>query len=174
MKKVITLSESDLRRIVKKVLNEQTSEVVKVKVFLSPEDKQKGVARAFNLDITNIKLRGQYVWFEYSTPGGGNQTAGRIINRNGDNYSQQFTISKGTGSIRCGSNNNDISLTESGSGRANGIQYTEYIEGDDGYKFKGYGRQNAFYLSTEGKNKLHKLCNQYASIDNETSNSDMV
>jgi hypothetical protein len=68
MKKVIRLTESDLTRIVRRILKESSSEVVKVKAWTSREDRDKLAPRSYNLNITNLRLSNNMVEFDYTLP----------------------------------------------------------------------------------------------------------
>ena len=68
MKKVIRLTESDLTRIVRRVLKE-SSEVIKVKAWRTKEEKANGSARSFNLDTTDHNLMNNMVYFQVRTAG---------------------------------------------------------------------------------------------------------
>lgn len=69
MKRVIRLTESDLTRIVKRVIKEQSSEVIKAKAWSTADERDKLSPRGYNLDITNIKLTNNEVRFDYTIPG---------------------------------------------------------------------------------------------------------
>jgi hypothetical protein len=99
MKKVIRLTESDLTRIVRRVLKEQSSEVIKVKAWESKDDRDKQVARSYNLNITNLRLSNNTVKFDYTTPS--DRTVGEIP-------------TKGFGNTSCGTKNNSIGIDMKG------------------------------------------------------------
>jgi hypothetical protein len=68
MKRVIRLTESDLTRIVKRVINEQSSGVIKIKAWRTEEEMKNGSARSFNLDTTDHKIQNNSVLFNVTTP----------------------------------------------------------------------------------------------------------
>ena len=70
MKRVIRLTESDLTRIVKRVIKEQSSEVIKAKAWSTADERDKQSPRGTNLDITNTRLHDNEVLFDYENPGG--------------------------------------------------------------------------------------------------------
>jgi hypothetical protein len=72
MKKIIRLTESDLARIVKRVISEENNAAttIKIKAFATPDWQKTGKVRALNLDLTNFVLKGTKVTFNYRTPGG--------------------------------------------------------------------------------------------------------
>jgi hypothetical protein len=68
MKRVIRLTESDLTRIVRRVINEQSSGVIKIKAWKTEEEMKNGSARSFNLDTTDHKIENNMVLFNVTTP----------------------------------------------------------------------------------------------------------
>jgi len=145
MKKVIRLTESDLTRIVKRVLNEEPTKVIKVKVFGGSDDQKKGYPRSCNIDVKNIKLYGAQVRFDYTVPGGGNCS---IINS--VESTSGFITSTGKGLIECGvtfRNPMIYFLNQTTLDDKNGV-----ITGA---------------LSKEGYAKLSYLCNEYASVEDD-------
>jgi len=80
MKRVIRLTESDLTRIVKRVIKEQSSGVVKVRGWDTLDGMTKETHGGWMLDITNIHLENMVLKFNYAIPG---------------------TTSKGTGLTMC-------------------------------------------------------------------------
>ena len=99
MKKIIRLTESDLTRIVRRVIKEQSSGVVKVKAWGTREDRDKQVPRGYNLNITNLRLSNNMVQFDYSTPS--DTTLGE-------------KPTKGYGNAGCGSKDNTIGVNMNG------------------------------------------------------------
>jgi hypothetical protein len=97
MKKVIRLTESDLARLVRSVLKEQSSGVVKVKAWTSREDRDKLAPRSYNLNITKLKLVNSDIVFDYDTPSEG-----------------YIGPEKGFGRAACGSKDNSISVDMGG------------------------------------------------------------
>jgi hypothetical protein len=92
MKEVIRLTESDITRIVRRVIKEQSSEVVKVRGWDTVDGMTKQDVSGYNLDISNLHLVNRTLNFNYTIPG---------------------TTSKGTGLTSCGNKNsgNNIVLT---------------------------------------------------------------
>lgn len=70
MKKIVRLSENDLSRLIRKVLKESESQLIKARVFNAKDDIKNNVPRACNIDITEVKLKGNGVQFFYEIPGG--------------------------------------------------------------------------------------------------------
>ena len=68
MKRVIRLTESDLTRIVRRVINEQSSGVIKIKAWRTEEEMKSGSPRSFNLDTTDHKIENNSVLFNVTTP----------------------------------------------------------------------------------------------------------
>lgn len=99
MKKVIRLTESDLTRIVRRVINEESTEVIKVKAWSTKEDRDSGKAIGYNLKITNLRLSNNMVRFDYTTPS--DTSMGEIPK-------------KGFGNTTCGSRSNDIAVDMNG------------------------------------------------------------
>jgi hypothetical protein len=156
MKKVIRLTESDLTRIVRRVISEQSTEVIKVKVFGGSESQKQGRSRSCNIDAKNIKLYGGRLRFDYTVPGG--VTCG--IYSGIDSTSGQIS-STGKASIGCGSNisNPDIYFIN---------QVTYYKPNQNDGIIVGS-------LSKEGYTKLSYLCNEYASVeDDDMEDDDMM
>ena len=77
MKRIVRLTESDLARIVKRVIKEESSKTIKeesikpikARVFNKPDDLKNNTPRACNFDITEVELDGNRVEFFYETPG---------------------------------------------------------------------------------------------------------
>ena len=69
MARIIRLTESDLTRIVKRVLKESTEVPIKLKVF-GPFDKQM-TKRDCNIEVTKLKVVGSRITFNYKIPGNG-------------------------------------------------------------------------------------------------------
>ena len=92
MKEVIRLTESDITRIVRRVIKEQSSGVVKVRGWDTVDGMTKEDVSGYNLDISNLHLVNRMLNFNYTIPG---------------------TTSKGTGLTSCGNKNsgNHIVLT---------------------------------------------------------------
>jgi hypothetical protein len=68
MKKIIRLTESDLARIVKRVIMEQ-SEMIKIKAWDNKEKRDMGAPRTYNFDTTNHYLRNNEVLFDAQITG---------------------------------------------------------------------------------------------------------
>ena len=93
MKKVIRITESDLARIVKRVLNENPSDMITIKAWDDIYQRDMGAPRTYNFDTTNHHLRNNEVVFtanitglipspmEMNIPCG--ETGGRVYIRTG-------------------------------------------------------------------------------------------
>lgn len=68
MKKVIRITESDLARIVKRVLNENASEIIRIKTWNNKESRDNGNPIDNNFDTTNHELDRKYVYFDAVQP----------------------------------------------------------------------------------------------------------
>jgi hypothetical protein len=159
MKKVIRLTESDLTRIVRRVLKE-SSEVIKVKVFGSAEHQKKGYTRSCNIDVKNIKLYGDRVRFDYTIPGGA--TCGIF---NGIESTSGEISSTGKASIECGSNTNNPMIYF-----LDQVPYRSMAPATSTSKKIIVGA-----LSKEGYAKLSYLCDEYASVeDDDMEDDDMM
>ena len=152
MKNVIRLTESDLTRIVRRVINEQSTEVIKVKVFGSSDDQKKGYSRSCNIDAKNIKVSGNRVRFDYTIPGGA------MCNIwNGMESTSGEIRSTGKASIGCGRITDPQIIF-------NVINFPAYSDS----VISGY-------LSKEGYTKLSYLCDEYASVeDDDMEDDDMM
>jgi hypothetical protein len=94
MKKVIRLTESDLARIVKRVIMEQP-EMIKIKAWDNKEKRDMGAPRTYNFDTTNHHLRNNEVRFDAQITGqipspmefyiGCGETGGRVYIMSGKN-----------------------------------------------------------------------------------------
>lgn len=149
MKRIIRLTESDLTRIVKRVLEEAPTDVIKVKVFGGYDDQKKGYTRSCNIQAKNLKLVGDRVTFDYTIPGGV-----KCNIWNGISSISGDINASGKAAINCGrpDKNKDISFINSG---ANTV-----IVGS---------------LSKEGFAKLSYMCDEYASVeDDEMEDDDMM
>ena len=156
MKKVIRLTESDLTRIVRRVLNEESTQVIKVKVFGSTESQKKGHSRSCNIDVKNIKLYGNMVRFDYTVPGGA-----RCDIWNGMDSTSGPISSTGKASIQCGSNISNPEIF--------------FLNQATYYKPKTNDGIIVGALSKEGYTKLSYLCNEYASVeDDDMEDDDMM
>ena len=152
MKNVIRLTESDLTRIVRRVINEQSTEVIKVKVFGKTDDQKKGYSRSCNIDAKNIKLSGNRVKFDYTIPG---DVMCNIWNGTASVSGQ--IPSKGRGSIGCGRINDPNILFNEISGS---VISDKLIVGA---------------LSKKGYTNLSYLCDEYASVeDDDMEDDDMM
>lgn len=153
MKNVIRLTESDLTRIVRRVINEQSTEVIKVKVFGKTDDQKKGYSRSCNIDAKNIKLSGNRVRFDYTIPGGVMCNIWNGI----ESISGVIPSTGGKASIGCGRINDP------------NILFNEK-------NMPGYSdRLISGYLSKEGYTKLSYLCDEYASVeDDDMEDDDMM
>jgi hypothetical protein len=153
MKRIIRLTESDLTRIVKRVLNEQ-NETIKVKAFYKSENS--GMRRSLNLDTTNHKVVGTNVVFDYSVPGGSTAETITLSNTSG-NYGCSAKVSNGQGQVSCGDLDRLIIL-----GNVKKVGCKESSTGND-----------FFYLTPEGYKRLSSKCNAYASTDTKQDYLDM-
>ena len=153
MKKIIRLTESDLTRIVKRVLKEE-NETIKVKAFYKSDSS--GMRRSLNLDTTNHKVVGTNVVFDYSVPGGsGAQTI--TVSNNSGNYGCSAKVTSGQGQVSCGDLDRVIIL-----GNVKKVGCKESSTGND-----------YFYLTPEGYKKLSSKCNAYASTGTKQDDLDM-
>jgi hypothetical protein len=143
MKKIIRLTESDLSRIVKRVLKESTEAPIKLKVF-SLIDKQM-TRRDCNIEVTNLKVVGSTINFNYKIPGNG-----------WCSLSQRKDF--------------DIDLLPIGKGRIFCGDYRRQIEFEDPNEDSG----NLGFLSKEGWAKLSKKCNEYASVEDDDMMNNFV
>ena len=143
MKRIIRLTESDLTRIVKRVLKESTEVPIKVKVF-SRIDIQM-TQRDCNIEATNFKVSGTEIKFNYKIPGNGWCGLKDRPDRLQDDLP---TIGKAE--ISCGdSTRRDIRFF-------NGVE-------ENGVEEKIiFGM-----LSKEGYAKLSKQCSEYVTNDTE-------
>ncbi len=157
MKKIVKLTESDLARIVKRVLKESSSDVVKIKAFEKAgyEVSGSGKVRALNLNLTNVHLENTKVVFDYSLAGG---TTDVVYSNQMNNYGCMVKVSKGTGSYRCGEKHmiflKNVKHVE-----------CESIPGGEGYN----GGYDVFFITPKGKSSLMKWCDAYVSNDIEIS-----
>ena len=135
MKRIIRLTESDLSRIVKRVLKESTEVPIKVKVF-GPFDIQMA-QRGCNIEVTNLKVVGSRITFNYRIPGNG----WCELRQRKDWAVDLLPIGKGT--IFCGDSKRQIEFEN---------------DGPTG---------NLGFLSKEGYAKLSKQCSEYVSNDTE-------
>ena len=137
------LTERDLSRIVKRVLKESTEAPIKLKVF-SLIDKQM-TRRDCNIEVTNLKVVGSRITFNYKIPGNGWCS----LSQRKDFDIDLLPIGKGT--IFCG-------------------DYSRQIEfGNDDET------GNLGFLSKEGWAKLSKKCDEYASVeDDDMEDDDMM
>jgi hypothetical protein len=103
MKKVIRLTESDLTRIVKRVLKESSSDVVKVRAWESKSDRDKLSPRSYNLNISNLRLTNNMVNFDYAIP---------------SDVTLYEVPKKGSGTASCGSRDNIIGVDMEGKYKA--------------------------------------------------------
>ena len=151
---ITRLTERDLSRIVKRVLKESTGEPIKVKVF-SLTDKYM-TKRDCNIEVTNLKLSGTIIRFNYKIAGNGwckishtDKRYGEIVKRNRD------LPVIGEGRIICGD------------WKERGIDFIiEETETDEDI-ISGF-------LSKEGYAKLSKKCDEYASVDADDMNNNFV
>jgi len=146
MKRIIKLTESDLTRIVKRVLNEQPTKVIKVKVFGGSDDQKKGYTRSCNIQAKKLKLVGERVTFDYTIPGGV-----KCNIWNGMSSVSGEINASGKAAISCGrpDKNKMINFINSG---ANTV-----IVGT---------------LSKEGFAKLSYMCDEYASVEDDDMEDD--
>ena len=147
MKKIIRLTESDLARIVKRVLKESTEEPIKVKVF-SVTDKNM-TQRSCNIEATKLGLHGTYIDFNYKIPGNGFC----FLDHENNDIKEIPTIGKAQ--IFCGD------------WKSRTIEFTIEETEEDRMAISGF-------LSKEGYAKLSKKCDEYASVDADDMNNDFV
>jgi len=69
MKRIIRLTESDLSRIVRRVISEESNETIKIKAWTKKQDRDSGKPRDLNLDTTNHKLVNNHVRFDWDFAG---------------------------------------------------------------------------------------------------------
>ena len=138
MKRIIRLTESDLARIVKRVINEENNETIKIKAFTTPDWQKTGKVRALNLDLTNFVLKGTKVTFDYKTPGGVDE---EVIPYTYPN--KPIKINSGKGDYRCGVENEIHLFYRNGSAVA------------------------PFWITDNAQSKLSKWCDAYAQNDSE-------
>jgi hypothetical protein len=69
MKEVIRLTESDITRIVRRVIKEQSSEVIKVRGWDTVDGRTKQSYNGYNLNVNNLHLENKIVRFNYTIPG---------------------------------------------------------------------------------------------------------
>ena len=137
------LTERDLSRIVKRVLKESTEAPIKLKVF-SLIDKQM-TRRDCNIEVTNLKVVGSRITFNYKIPGNGWCS----LSQRKDFDIDLLPIGKGT--IFCGDSKRQI----------------EFGNDDE--------TGNLGFLSKEGWAKLSKKCDEYASVeDDDMEDDDMM
>jgi|694.fasta_scaffold01062_4 hypothetical protein len=143
MKRIVRLTESDLSRIVRRVLKESTEAPIKLKVF-SLTDKQM-TRRACNIEVTNLKVVGSRINFNYKIPGNGWCSLSQA-----ENFSIDL-LPIGKGNIGCGDSKRRI------------------IEFGNGYDYENLG-----FLSKEGWAKLSKKCDEYASVEDDDMMNNFV
>jgi hypothetical protein len=151
MKRIIRLTESDLTRIVKRVIEESDEKpTMKVRMY----NKFGSTERGANLDLSNMKLRNNEVSFDFKVAGGGSTT--QIASSE-----EMWTFKTGVGSYRCDNAKKMINI------------YTDKFERRNvktGKKTMDDGGGTVGYLSEKGASKIeNKFCSSYASIDNEPS-----
>jgi hypothetical protein len=151
MKKIIKLTESDLTRIVKRVI-EESDEKPKMKVRMY--NKFGSTERGANLDLSNMRLSNNSVSFDFKVAGGGS-TSHMATSE------EMWTFRSGVGSYRCDNAKKMINI------------YTNKFERYNvktGKKTMGDGAATVGYLSEKGASKIeNKFCSSYASIDNKPS-----
>lgn len=151
MKKIIRLTESDLTRIVKRVI-EESDEKPKMKVRMYP--KFGSTERGANLDLSNMRLKNNEVFFDFKVAGGGSATTMATPD-------EIWTYKSGLGSYRCDNTKKMINFVTDKFKREN--VKTGKTTWDDGAGSVGY-------LSQKGASKIeYKFCSAYASIDDEPS-----
>jgi hypothetical protein len=136
------LTERDLSRIVKRVLKESTEAPIKLKVF-SLIDKQM-TRRDCNIEVTNLKVVGSRINFNYKIPGNGWCSLSQ-----GENFSIDLPPI-GKGNIGCGDSKRRIEFGN------------------------GYDYENLGFLSKEGWAKLSKKCDEYASVEDDDMMNNFV
>jgi hypothetical protein len=151
MKRIIRLTESDLTRIVKRVIEESDeTPTMKVRMY----NKFGSTERGANLDLSNMKLRNNEVTFDFKVAGGGS-TSHMATSE------EMWTFRSGLGSYRCDNAKKMINI------------YTDKFERRNvktGKKTMDDGAATVGYLSEKGASKIqNKFCSAYASIDNEPS-----
>ncbi len=157
MKRIIRLTESDLTRIVKRVLKEGNETIIKVKAYWDKKYAEVGSRRSLNLDTTKHKVVGTKVEFEYKVPGDGETYT---VSQHGRNFNCDAVVREGKGHVTCGDGDRVLVLKNvervNCSTRSNdkfGDKAKDLIHGFD-----------YFYLTPEGYKKLSSKCNAYASI----------
>ena len=160
MKRIIRLTESDLTRIVKRVLKEEESKTIKVKAFSDIDDHKSGLGRSLNLDTTNHKVVGTKVEFDYVVPG---NTVETVPSWAMSQFGCSVKVSKGKGHVLCGRAKDSIALQN--------VDHTDCkkMKGGEAYN----GGLDYFFLSPEGYKKLSSKCNAYASMDKKQDDLDM-
>jgi hypothetical protein len=155
MKKIIRLTESDLTRIVKRVIKETTTKKsLKLKLY-GPEGNF-----ITNLDCSNMSLRGDLIDFDFKVAGGGIDYVYGATKSHGYPSNQYGQIIKGAVMI------------ESGSGilECNALPMrTLEINLPDGKKASYAGK-----LSKKGMALVNStFCSAYASTDTKQDDLDM-
>jgi len=145
MKRIVRLTESDLSRIVRRVLKESTEAPIKLKVF-SLTDKQM-TRRACNIEVTNLKVVGSRINFNYKIPGNGWCSLSQA-----ENFSIDL-LPIGEGTIGCGDSKRRI---------------IEFGNENEDPSF------NLGFLSKEGWAKLSKKCDEYASVEDDDMMNNFV
>ena len=145
MKKIVKLTESDLTRIVKRVINEQSEikifdpkqvinipkETIKVKTWFNKEGRNGSQPRDFNLDTYDHKLVNDYVSFKFKSPG--------------DDPKDNLGKREGNGTIRCGELDGKMFIDRN-------------------------GWSGVVYVTEAARKKLTKWCDAYASNDTKNDN----
>ncbi len=152
MKKVIRLTESDLTRIVKRVISEQNN-TMKLKILDTSGSKE----RSSNIDLSNIRVSSNYVYFDFKVAGDG--TAYHKVSDK-----ETWSYKSGLGAYKCDTQKNEVVLNIHNFSKTtikNG-EYKNYYE-------KGYGTILS-YFSKEGAQKIQsKYCSKYASTNTTPS-----
>jgi hypothetical protein len=124
MKRIVRLTESDLSRIVKRVIKEEASQTIKARVFNEKDDLKNNFPRACNFDITEVRLDGNGVEFYYTIPG---NTKCKV---NG------VTLIEGYGLAKCGDSTNQIKM-EGTQGYLSTVAFKELTKACEAYASTG-------------------------------------
>lgn len=110
--------------------------------------------RGANLDLSNMRLKNNEVFFDFKVAGGGSTTTMASSD-------EMWTYRTGLGSYRCDNTKKMITIMTDKFQRHNV---------KTGKKTLGDGAATVGYLSQKGASKIeYKFCSSYASIENEPS-----
>jgi len=154
MKKIIRLTESDLTRIVRRVIKESDGNpTMKVRIY-----QKFGSTEVWgNLDLYNMSLENEQVGFTFEVAGGGDIS--KTITIAGEE--KRRTFSSGAGGYTCGNSERRIYISTD-----------EFVDWNYKTQKKTYGNGagDVGFLSKEGAAKIeNKFCSAYSSIDNKQS-----